>query len=98
MQLKKGKNQNNIGAIDLTGLIGLCDTIKGKLSISESATEVSSDDIFYPNKIFLKNLPTCIGNGRYKIKYGVINLCKNFGFSLYKMGLNIRAFGLIFLI
>ena len=72
MQVKKGKNQNNLDVIDLTELIGLCDTIKGKLSISESATEVSRDSIFYPNKIFLKNLPTCIGNGRYKIKYGII--------------------------
>ena len=70
--LKKRKNQNNLNTIDLTDLIGLCDTIKGKLSISESAMEVSRDSIFYPNKIFLKNLPTCIGNGRYKIKYEVI--------------------------
>ena len=72
MQLKKGKNQNNIDTIDLTELIGLCNTIKGKLSISESAMEVSRDSIFYPNKIFLKNLPTCIGNGRYKIKFSII--------------------------
>ena len=70
--LKKGKNQNNLGAIDLTELIGLCDTIKGKLSISESATEVSSDDIFYPSAAFRKTLPECIGNGRYKIKFSII--------------------------
>ena len=68
MQLKKGKNQNNIGAIDLTELIGLCDKIKGKLSISESATEVASDDIFYPSEKIRKTLPECIGNGRYKIR------------------------------
>ena len=72
MQLKKRKNQNNPSAIDLTELIGLCDTIKGKLSISESATEVSSDDIFYPSVVFRKTLPECIGNGRYKIRYEVI--------------------------
>lgn len=71
-QLKKGKNQNNIGTIDLTELIGLCDIIKGKLSISESATEVSSDDIFYPSAVFRKTLPECIGAGRYKIRYGVV--------------------------
>ena len=70
--LKKRKNQNNIDAIDLTELIGLCNTIKGKLSISESATEVSSDDIFYPSEVFRKILPECVGNGRYKIRYGVI--------------------------
>ena len=66
--LKKRKNQNNLDVIDLTELIGLCNTIKGKLSISESATEVSKDDIFYPGIL----LPKCIGNGRYKIKYGAI--------------------------
>ena len=71
MQLKKIKNQNGPSAIDLTELIGLCDTIKGKLSISESATEVSSDNIFYSSEIF-RAFPECIGNGRYKIKYEVI--------------------------
>ena len=55
--LKKRKNQNNLDVIDLTGLVKLCDTIKGKLSISESATEVSSDDIFYPSAVFRKILP-----------------------------------------
>lgn len=70
--LKKRKNQNNLDVIDLTELVGLCDTIKGKLSISESATEVSSDDIFYPSAVFRKTLPECIGNGRYKIRYEVI--------------------------
>lgn len=70
--LKKRKNQNNIDAIDLTELIGLCNTIKGKLSISESATEVSSDDIFYPYEVFRKTLPECIGNGKYKIRYEVV--------------------------
>ena len=70
--LKKRKNQNNLDVIDLTELIGLCNTIKGKLSISESATEVSRDDIFYPSEVFRKTLPECIGDGRYKIRYEVI--------------------------
>ena len=70
--LKKRKNQNNLDVIDLTELIKLCDTIKGKLSISESATEVSRDDIFYPSEVFRKTLPECIGDGRYKIRYEVI--------------------------
>lgn len=70
--LKKRKNQNNLDVIDLTGLIKLCDTIKGKLSISESATEVSRDDIFYPSEVFRKTLPECIGNGKYKIRYEVV--------------------------
>ena len=70
--LKKRKNQNNIDVIDLTELIGLCNTIKGKLSISESVTEVSRDSIFYPSEVFHKNLPEYIGNGRYKIRYGII--------------------------
>ena len=72
MQLKKRKNQNSPSSIDLTELIGLCDTIKGKLSISESAMEVSRDDIFYPYEVFRKTLPECIGDGRYKIRYEVI--------------------------
>lgn len=72
MQLKKRKNQNNPSAIDLTELIGLCDIIKGNLSISESATEVSSDNIFYPSEAFRKTFPECIGNGRYEIRYEVI--------------------------
>ena len=72
MQLKKIKNQNGPSTIDLTELIGLCDAIKGKLSISEFATEVSSDNIFYPSEIFRETFPECIGNGRYKIKYEVI--------------------------
>ena len=72
MQLKKIKNQNGPSTIDLTELIGLCDTIKGKLSISESATEVSSDNIFYSSEIFREAFPECIGNGRYKIRYMVI--------------------------
>ena len=70
--LKKRKNQNNLSSIDLTGLIKLCDTMKGKLSISESATEVSRDDIFYPYEVFRKTLPECIGNGKYKIRYEVV--------------------------
>ena len=57
---------------DLTELIRLFDTIKGKLSISKSATEVSGDNIFYPSEIFKETLPKCIGNGRYKIRYEVI--------------------------
>lgn len=72
MQLKKIKNQNNPSAIDLTELIGLCDTIKGKLSISESATEVSRDSIFYPSEVFKEALPEYIDDGRYKIRYEVI--------------------------
>lgn len=72
MQLKKIKNQNGPNAIDLAELIGLCDTIKGKLSISESATEISSDNIFYSSEVFREALPECIGNGRYKIRYEVI--------------------------
>lgn len=71
MQLKKRKNQNNPSTIDLN-LIGLCDVIKGNLSISESAIEVSSDSIFYSNEIFRETLPEYVGNGRYKIKYEVI--------------------------
>ena len=70
--LKKRKNQNNLDMVDLAELIGLCNTIKGKLSISESATEVSRDDIFYPSEVFRKTLPECIGDGRYKIRYEVI--------------------------
>ena len=66
--LKKRENQNKLDVIDLTELIGLCNTIKGKLSLKESALEVPGDKIFYPSMI----LPKCIGNGRYKIKYGVI--------------------------
>ena len=65
--LKKRKNQNNLDVIDLTGLIKLCDSIKGKLSFKD-AMEVPGDNIFYPVPL----LPKCIGNGRYKIKYGVI--------------------------
>lgn len=72
MQLKKIKNQNNPSVIDLTELIRLCDTIKGKLSISESATEVSRDSIFYPSEVFRETFPECIGNGIYKIRYDVI--------------------------
>lgn len=72
MQLKKRKNQNNPSTIDLTDLIGLCDVIKGNLLISESATEVSSDNIFYSNEIFRETLPECVGNGRYKIRYEII--------------------------
>lgn len=70
--LKKRKNQNSPSSIDLTGLIKLCDTMKGKLSISESATEVSRDDIFYPSEVFRKTLPECIGDGKYKIRYEVV--------------------------
>ena len=66
--LKKRKNQNNLDVIDLTGLVKLCDSIKGKLSLKENAMEVPGDKIFYPGIL----LPKCIGNGRYKIKYGVI--------------------------
>lgn len=72
MQLKKIKNQNGPSTIDLTELIGLCDTIKGKLSISESAMEASSDNIFYPSEAFRKTFPECIGNGKYKIRYEVV--------------------------
>ena len=72
MQLKKRKNQNSPSSKDLTELIRLFDTIKGKLSISKSATEVSGDNIFYPSEIFKETLPKCIGNGRYKIRYEVI--------------------------
>lgn len=72
MQLKKRKNQNNLSAIDLTELIGLCDSIIGKLSTSKFTTEASSDNIFYPSEAFRKIFPECIGNGRYKIRYEVI--------------------------
>ena len=72
MQLKKIKNQNGPSIISLTELMGLFDIIKGKLSISESATEVSSDNIFYSSEIFRETLPECIGDGRYKIRYEVI--------------------------
>lgn len=65
--LKKRKNQNNLDVIDLTGLVKLCDSIKGKLSLKD-AMEVPGDSIFYPAPL----LPKCIGDGRYKIKYGVI--------------------------
>lgn len=72
MKLKKIKNQNGPSTIGLTELMGLFDVIKGKLSISESTEEVSNDNIFYSNEIFRETLPECIGNGRYKIKYEVI--------------------------
>lgn len=72
MQLRKRKNQNNPSVIDLTELIGLCDSIIGKLSTSKFTTEASSDSIFYPSEAFRKTFPECIGNGRYKIRYEVI--------------------------